>query len=54
MHRCVSSFLAKKDNTEGRRHDGQARDDLSAFAGKLLKEQDGDVLRKGSACCRKP
>jgi hypothetical protein len=29
------------------------RMDLSAFVGKLLEEQDGDVFGQASACCRK-
>ena len=29
------------------------RMDLSAFVGKLLEEQDGDVLREGSGCSRR-
>ena len=47
MHRSVSSFSAKKDNTEGNDTMAKPRMDLSAFVGKLLEEQDGDVLREG-------
>ena len=47
MHRSVSSFSAKKDNTEGDDTMAKPRMDLSAFVGKLLEEQDGDVLREG-------
>jgi transposase-like protein len=43
----VSSFSAKKDNTEGDDTMAKPRMDLSAFVGKLLEEQDGDVLREG-------
>jgi hypothetical protein len=47
VHRSVSSFSAKKDNTEGDDTMAKPRMDLSAFVGKLLEEQDGDVLREG-------
>ena len=47
MHRSVSSFSAKKDNTEDDDTMAKPRMDLSAFVGKLLEEQDGDVLREG-------
>jgi hypothetical protein len=44
---AARSFSAKKDNTE--RDDTMAKPtmDLSAAVGKLLEEQDGDVLREG-------
>ncbi len=29
------------------------RMDMSGFVGKLLEEQDGDVLREASGCCPK-
>jgi putative transposase len=42
----VSSFSAKKDDTEGD-DDGQTKDGSVGVVGKLLEEQDGDVLREG-------
>jgi predicted nucleic acid-binding protein len=39
--------LAEKDDTEGDATMAKPRMDLSAFVGKLLEEQDGDVLREG-------
>lgn len=43
MHRSVSSFSAKKDNTEGDDTMAKPRMDLSAFVGKLLEEPDVTV-----------
>jgi hypothetical protein len=32
----------------------KSRMDVMAFVGKLLKEDDADVLKKACRCCRRP
>lgn len=46
MHRSVSSS-GRRAHTEGGHTMAKSRMDLNAFVGKLLEEQDGDVLREG-------